>query len=245
MPHKPVIAITLDAEPAGGYSRRPWYALAETYSNAVFNAGGIPMAVPHHVELVQEYVSLADGFIVTGGGFDIDPVLYGSSQRHETITTKPVRTAFEWALLEAAYARQKPILGICGGMQLLNVVLGGTLIQHIPDEIINGLGHKQLHAEAGHEIRICENTLLHRLAQAAGIKDSNTAVNSVHHQAVKDPGKTLRINATATDGVIEGIEDMSHPFCLGLQWHPEYYISPLDGQIFTSFIKAAAKDTSA
>jgi putative glutamine amidotransferase len=238
MTHKPLIIITLDAESPGGYSKMPWYALRENYCTAIEMAGGIPLPVPHHSNLAENYADLADGFVFTGGNFDIDPNLYGHEFCHNKVTLKPQRTLFEWRLLQEAYTRQKPILGICGGMQLLNVVLGGTLIQHIPDEVSNCLAHEQPNArtEPGHEIHIEENTLLYRL-----VRKNHLAVNSAHHQAVKTLAKGLSVNAVAPDGVIEGIEDLTHPFCLGLQWHPEYHVSDAVPYIFTGLIQAAAQ----
>jgi putative glutamine amidotransferase len=128
-----------------------------------------------------------------------------------------------------------PILGICGGQQLLAVVLGGTLIQHIPDTIPTALPHEQTttHDLPGHEVEILPGTLLHRL-----VGRNNMQVNTSHHQAVKSPGNST-INALAPDGVIEGIEDGSKKFCLGVQWHPEYLVDAGDQAIFAALIAAA------
>jgi putative glutamine amidotransferase len=130
-----------------------------------------------------------------------------------------------------------PVLGICGGQQLLNVALGGTLIQHIPDEIADALPHRQPNPrnEPGHEVCIVTGTLLHRIAGAERL-----AVNSAHHQAVKDAGPGVVIDAMAEDGVIEGIEDPRRHFCLGVQWHPEFEINEADRHIFRAFVAAAA-----
>ncbi len=131
----PVIGITLDREEPGGYSKFPWLALRENYCRAVSKAGGLPVLLPHETERVEEYLALIHGLIVSGGAFDIDPALFGAAERHATVTTKDARTAFEWAITRGALDRDMPVLGICGGQQLLHVVLGGTLIQHIPDEV--------------------------------------------------------------------------------------------------------------
>jgi putative glutamine amidotransferase len=129
-----------------------------------------------------------------------------------------------------------PVLGICGGQQLLNVVLGGTLIQDIPDEVPGCVAHRQPNPrdEPGHTVRVIAGTLLHRITGAAGL-----AVNSAHHQAVKEPGPGLVINAVAEDGVVEGIEDPRRRFCLGVQWHPEFEINEADRRIFQAFVEAA------
>ncbi|MBM3468275.1 MAG: gamma-glutamyl-gamma-aminobutyrate hydrolase family protein [Alphaproteobacteria bacterium] len=239
---KPLIAVTLDCEAPGGYSKMPWYALRQNYCDAILVAGGIPFPVSHHPELAEEYANIADGFVFTGGAFDIDPSLYGVNQRHDTVTTKINRTAFEWQLMQLALTKGKPILGICGGMQLLNVVLGGTLIQHIPDEVSNCLSHEQPNprTEPGHEIEVYKDTLLYSLIKDEMV-EGKISVNSAHHQAIKKIAEGLCVNSIASDGVIEGIEDPSQPFRLGVQWHPEYHVSEADKRIFMGFIQAASR----
>jgi putative glutamine amidotransferase len=234
---QPVIGLTLDHEPPGGWSQFPWYAIRENYCNAVRRAGGLPILLPHEPDAAAEYVERIDGLIVTGGGFDIDPALFGAATRHPTVTTKDRRTAFELAATRMALARDMPVLGICGGQQLLNVALGGTLIQHIPDEVPCALPHRQPNSrdEPGHNVRVIAGTLLHRIAAAEDL-----AVNSAHHQAVKEAGPGVVIDAVAEDGVVEGIEDPRHRFCLGVQWHPEFEISEADRRIFRAFVGAAA-----
>jgi putative glutamine amidotransferase len=234
---QPVIGLTLDHEPAGGWSKFPWYAIRENYCNAVRHAGGLPVLLPHEPDAAELYLDRIDGLIVTGGGFDVDPALFGATSRHPTVTTKDRRTAFELSATRGALARGMPVLGICGGQQLLNVALGGTLIQHIPDEIADALPHRQPNPrnEPGHEVCIVTGTLLHRIAGAERL-----AVNSAHHQAVKDAGPGVVIDAMAEDGVIEGIEDPRRHFCLGVQWHPEFEINEADRHIFRAFVAAAA-----
>lgn len=235
---RPVIGLTLDAEPAGGYSKLPWYALRENYCVAVEQAGGLPILLPHEPDLVEAYLERLDGIVVTGGAFDIDPALFGAESRHATVTTKDRRTAFELDLTRGALAHDLPVFGICGGQQLLNVALGGTLIQHIPDEVAAALAHEQPNprTEPGHSVRVAPGTLLADIVNAAEIP-----VNSAHHQAVKTVGAGVVVNATAADGVIEGIEDRRYRFCLGVQWHPEYAISPADPALFRAFIQAARR----
>jgi len=144
--------------------------------------------------------------------------------------------AIELAASRSAIARDMPVLGICGGEQLLAVALGGTLIQHIPDEVADCLAHRQPNPrdEPGHTVRIIAGTLLHRITAAPTL-----AVNSAHHQAVKAPGQGVVIDAVADDGVIEGIEDPRRRFCLGVQWHPEFALSEGDRRIFRAFVEAA------
>ena len=231
----PVIGITLDYEEAGGYSKMPWYALRENYCGAVSRFGGIPLPLPHEVGHINHYLSMIDGLMITGGAFDVSPALYGESSQHEKTTLKERRTQFEFGITEGAIRQGLPILGICGGEQLLNVVLGGTLIQHIPDSISAALEHEQKNprTEPGHDVTVA-GTLLSRIVGTGRI-----AVNSAHHQAVGRPAPGAVINATAPDGVIEGIELSGHPFCLGVQWHPEYFVSEADGKIMRAFVEAA------
>jgi putative glutamine amidotransferase len=232
---QPVIALTLDYEQPGGYSKLPWYALRENYCAAVVRAGGLPILLPHEPDQVAAYLDKIDGLVVTGGAFDVDPALFGATSRHAAVTTKDRRTQFELAITRAALAADKPVLGICGGQQLLNVALGGTLIQHIPDEVPGALAHEQPNprTEPGHSVAVAPGTLLHRITGAAEL-----AVNSAHHQSVKDVAPGMVVDAVAADGVIEGIEDPRHRFCLGVQWHPEYAISRGDEAIFAAFVAA-------
>lgn len=232
----PVIGVTLDSEQPGGYSKLPWYALRQNYAEAVVRAGGLPVLLPHEPEQADAYLDKLDGLIVTGGAFDVDPAMFGATSRHATVKTKDRRTAFELAVTKAALERDKPVLGICGGQQLLNVILGGTLIQHIPDEVAEALAHEQPNprTEPGHSVKVVKNTLLHRICGAEELQ-----VNSAHHQAAKDIGAGVVVDALAEDGVIEGIEHPEYRFCLGVQWHPEYSISTGDMKIFDAFIKAS------
>ena len=235
---KPLIGITLDSEDPqpGGYSVYPWYALRTNYATAITQAGGVPVALPHEPSLAGELLDAIDGLVVTGGAFDVDPSLYGATETHATVTLKQGRTAAERALLDGALARDMPVLGICGGEQLLAVALGGTLIQHIPDALPDALDHEQKTPRhlAAHAVALTPGTLLARI-----VGTTEMQVNTSHHQAVRDPGALARINAAAPDGVIEGIEAPGHRFCLGVQWHPEFLIDQGDTRIFRAFVQAA------
>lgn len=238
MSNRPLIGLSLDSEEAGGWSKMPWYALRQNYCGSVAAAGGLPVALPHEPEAAEAYLDTLDGLVITGGAFDVDPALFGAQTRHDTVKTKDRRTRFELAILKGALERDLPILGICGGQQLLNVALGGTLIQHIPDEIAEPLAHEQPNprTEAGHAVTLVEGTRLHAICGVGELR-----VNSAHHQAAKDVGPGVVINAWAPDGVIEGIEVPERRFCIGVEWHPEFHISAGDARIVEAFV-AAARD---
>ena len=234
----PVIGITLDSEEPGGYSKFPWYAVRQNYASAVSRAGGIPVLLPHEIDQVARYADTIDALIVTGGHFDVDPAMFGADSRHVSVKLKEARTRFEFAMVKTALDRDMPILGICGGEQLLNVALGGTLVQHIPDEVPGALAHEQRNPrdQPGHTVSIKAGT---RLRALVGV--DQLAVNSAHHQAVKDAAPGLTVNATAADGVIEGIEDSRRRFCLGVQWHPEFVLNEGDARIMAALVEAAGR----
>jgi putative glutamine amidotransferase len=237
---QPFIGIPLDYEAGGDltcYSRYPWYALRENYCTSIAEKGSIPLPIPYVLEQVDTYLSCIQGLLITGGNFDIAPSFSGKKEHHPTVGLKPQRTQFELTLLSKALELKMPILGICGGAQLLNVACGGTLIQHIPDVIPHALAHEQPNPrhETSHTVQILEGTYLRSFVQAP-----TAQVNSAHHQAVETLGKRLRLNALAPDGVIEGFEVLDYPFGLGIQWHPEFLITACDHHIFEAFLTAAA-----
>src|SRR5262245_2489678 len=162
---KPLIGITADSEAPGGYSKFPWYALRQNYCDAVRAAGGVPLMLPHELGLVEQYAGLIDGLVVSGGNFDVDPKLFGAATRHPKVTVKEGRTDFELAMTREMLSADKPILGICGGQQLLAVALGGTLVQHIPDEQPSDIKHEQPNPrdQAGHDVQIKAGTKLHEI----------------------------------------------------------------------------------
>lgn len=239
---RPIIGITLDQEPAGGYAHTPWYALRENYADAIHDAGGTALALPAHLDSVDTYLSLCDGLLITGGGFDIDPALYGANHVHPSVQLKPERTAFEMALARGALRADKPILGICGGEQLIGVLLGASLVQHIPESVQQALEHSPAGTlqspngrQQAHTVRLTAGTRLHQICQV-----SELPVNSSHHQSVstKRFPETLKISAVAPDGVVEGIESCGHRFCLGVQWHPEFQCTEADQRLFQALIAA-------
>ena len=234
---RPIIGITLDREENDSYSKLPWYALRENYVDPIADLGGTPVLLPYHCDHVEDYLDVISGLLITGGDFDIDPKLYGQQASHPRIKLKPKRSEFEHKITSKALERDMPVLGICGGHQLINVIFGGSLMAHIPEDDPNYLSHKQPPPfdRPGHTIEITPNTRLHQIMQM-----DNAPVNTDHHQAIADLGNGLIINAVAPDGIIEGIESLTHKFCLGVQWHPEYLISEGDRRLFAAFIQACS-----
>lgn len=239
---KPVIGVTLDSEEGGGFSDSPWYAIRQNYMSCLAEAGALPLALPHLVELADDYLDMCDGVVITGGAFDVPPSMFGEEIRTDTIRLKPTRTAFETAILRGALARDMPVLGICGGHQLLAVLAGGTLVQHIPDEIQNPLEHSVSEntenaggrAWATHTIKINPES---KLAQLLGVEGQR--VNSSHHQSVRTVKEPMQISAVAEDGVVEAIELTDKKFAIGVQWHPEYKQTAGDEKLLEAFCNAA------
>jgi putative glutamine amidotransferase len=206
------IGVTLDTDPG-----RPRYALEASYVDALLAAGGLPILLPHAVGTADAYLAVLDGIVVTGGAFDVPPELYGEPRRKECGPAKPERTAFEKELLEGALAARLPVLAVCGGMQLLNVVRGGTLYQDLVAD--TGLsGHEQ---PAPKDLPFHVAAVVPGTRLAAIVGDGALPVNSTHHQAVKEAGAGVLVSARAPDGVVEAIELPDLPFAVGVQWHPE------------------------
>lgn len=227
---KPKIGIVLDKEPGGGYSEYPYYVLREHYFNAVSKAGGIPIGLDLSVDNINDYVDLLDGLLMPGGDYDIPPSFYGDESVHETVVTKVERLEFDLAITQKFLDADKPVLGICAGEQLLAVMFGGTLIQHIETEIEHYLSDRE---RVAHDIAVVEGTLLHKI-----VRETTLGVNSHHHQSVKSVGEKCIISALSSDGVIEAIEVVDKKFCLGVQWHPEFLNEVHDVRIFETFIEA-------
>src|SRR5262249_18945092 len=160
------------------YSKLPWYALRQNYCEAVTRAGGLAILLPHWPTQGGAYLDRIDGLGATRGAFDVGPHLFGSAARHATGQLKTRVTAVDLEGTKRGLARNMPVLGICGGQQLLNVVLGGSLIQHIPDEVGGALAHEQPNprTEPGHRVSVAKGTLLYRICGTDELE-----VNSAHH----------------------------------------------------------------
>ena len=214
---KPRIAITLEMSVKGD-KRLNYLDLA--YSQCVFEAGGMPLFFPPlpSPEFFEQALSLIDGLVLTGGA-DIHPSYFGEEIGGPVILSPNERTEFDIHLFQTSLKAGKPILAICHGMQILNVALGGTLIQDIPSQLPGSLLHRveKDSVPARHKVTIEAGS---RLANCMkGMVEFE--VSSIHHQAVKTLGKNLQVSARAPDGIVEGVELPDHPKVIGIQWHPE------------------------
>jgi putative glutamine amidotransferase len=234
---RPNIGITPDFSTKNDYG---YYELKVPYADAVFKAGGLPFVLPYSEDpsVADAYLDRLSGLIVTGGAFDIPPEAYGEAAREGLGVLKASRTTFETRILKAALARNIPVLGVCGGMQLLNVVLGGSLFQDIRREIERSNEHEQKHdrAQPHHPVEVQDGTVLSQL-----IGKGQVMVNSTHHQAVKKLGEKLIASAVSPDGVIEAIEAPSYAFAVGVQWHPELMLEsmPVHFGVYKTFVHRA------
>jgi putative glutamine amidotransferase len=241
MNRKPVIGITMRLE-----LETDRFYLGRDYSEALESLG----AIPYHISLIPnsdylaEIVKIVDGILLPGSDTDVDPLLFGEEPRPNLKKIIPEKETTDLMILAEAEKSNKAVLGICFGMQVLNVSRGGTLFQDIETDIENCVKHEQGKplARNSHSIEVESESLISRL-----ITNSNgnkVRVNSHHHQAVGKVGKDLKSTAWAKDGVIECIEDTRDDrFVLGVQWHPElsWKTDDFSRNIFESFISACKK----
>tara|TARA_B100000029_G_C17526880_1_gene941967 strand:- start:276 stop:986 length:711 start_codon:yes stop_codon:yes gene_type:complete len=233
---KPIIGITLDSEESGNYSKFPWYAIRKNYLDSIFKYGGIPFPLFHKCQSINDLVQNIDSLIITGGNFDIHPNFYNQTLRGSR-SIKNDRTKFEIKIFNYFLKQKKPILGICGGEQLINIACGGDLIQDIKINKKFKINHEQISPrnETSHSVFINKNTKLYEI-----INKNKIYVNSAHHQSVNKLGKNLITAAEADDEIIEAIEHTKHPWCIGVQWHPEFLITKYDKLLVAEFIRVSS-----
>jgi putative glutamine amidotransferase len=210
------------------------------YEESVRRAGGEARVLNSAADAPADVIGSIQGLLLTGGG-DVRPELYGAPAHATFDPAEPGRDEYEIALVRLALEKDIPVLAICRGVQLLNVARGGTLIQHIPDEVGTTVNHRvptPPHSIA-HEVWIESRSLLESQMGERFEAGEACPVNSRHHQAPKDLGEGLIASATAPDGVIEAIEDPSRRFCLGVQWHPENFWRTGEFRtLFEAFVQA-------
>ena len=218
-----------------GFDEVPHETVPEMYLDLVREAGGMPVVLPVHGGFESELLDHLDGIVLTGGG-DIDPTYYAREQSPHTDGIDARRDRFELELTREAVARDVPLLAICRGVQLLNVALGGTLLQDIRSEVPGAMEHWELDHwdEEVHAVDLEPDSFLGR------ILGSSIRVNSMHHQGVDDLGEGLEPVGRSPDGLVEAVERPSNSFVVGVQWHPEC-LGPAHRsfELFRSFVNAA------
>ncbi len=190
------------------------------YVAGVAQAGGVPVVLPPIADVAEEMAGSIDGLLLSGGS-DLDPGYYDEAPLPELDVTLPERDAFEMALVGYALERGMPMFGICRGLQVLNVALGGTLYQDLPSQLGNGsIAHRQQMPkwQWTHEVKVNGGSSIAKIMEVGGLR-----VNSYHHQAVKDLADGLVVSARASDGVVEAVEsrNLSERWLVGVQWHAE------------------------
>lgn len=216
------------------------YYSPKNYSNAIIEAGGIPVILPitSKEEIIEQNLARIDGILLAGGG-DPDPQLFDEEPHPDLGTIDPYRDSFEIALTKKALEKGKPILGICRGCQILNVAAGGTMIQALEGQKEGIIKHRQdapFHYPT-HTVKIVEDTFLYQIFGTTKLR-----VNSSHHQAIKDVSTEFIVGARSKEGVIEAIEKKEEKFALGVQWHPEAMFEKhkVFLKIFKEFVKKAS-----
>lgn len=214
----------------------------DDYLESVHRAGGYPLEVADGGEQPSRIIERVGGVLLTGGG-DVDPSRYGEPQHAAFDPAEPGRDEFEAALVAAALASGTPLLAICRGMQVLNVALGGTLIQDIPSQIAGALPHSVSPPRdaIAHSVTVERDSRLHGLLGDTIEPGDLCRVNSRHHQSVARLAPGLRVTASAIDGIIEAVEYPAVAFCVGVQWHPENFWQTGEFQsLFDGFVQAAS-----
>jgi putative glutamine amidotransferase len=251
---QPRIAIPQPTASDYGYNNLNWRA----YGDAVRASGGLPLELPVNTasSILEPSLRAVDGFVLPGSPFDVNPELYGQSHESETSPADPLREQTDRIILEHAFATGKPVLAICFGMQMLNVVCGGTLVQDLMILPINHAAARGV--QIAHTVDVDAGSLLAVVAgNSEGVPPGGRLqlpVNSSHHQAVAIPGRGLRVVARSMlDGVVEAIELAeldgldSRRFMLGVQWHPERTVesNAVSRRLFDKLVEAAARMTQA
>ncbi len=225
---KPIIGITTDVKDG-------CFSIEENYARSLVESGGIPFLIPSmagNSYFLTDTIGSIDGLLLPGSR-DMDPKFYNEEPHPRLKPMSLERTEFEFSALNLAVKSSIPVMGICGGMQLINVFFGGSLFQDIKAYIPEALPHEN---GATHRINVLKNTLLSTIVGADGF-----SAKSYHHQSVKQIGKGLKLCAETKDGIVEGIESEGKAFVLGVQWHPELEDTEVSRLIFSEFVKECGR----
>lgn len=233
--HKPLIALTASHD-----IKSNKLSMRLTYANAIRHCGGLPVILPSELsdEEAKHYAESLDGILFSGGP-DLYPFLFGEETLAGCKDVSFLRDKTEMLLFSCFYEKKKPILGICRGIQLINVALGGTIYQDIVSQRseLPKIAHNQpfVYSQPAHTVSLQKHTYLEKITGTSSLK-----VNSVHHQAIKDVAKELIVSARSSDGLIEAVEKPDYPYLIGVQWHPEYLFDTSEDakKLFHSFVSA-------
>ena len=245
---KPIIGVTTRTAPLPP-SLLPSVMVQKSYTTAIIHAGGIPVLIPSEItqDGWDQLIDRMDGILFTGGG-DIAIEYFNGEQHPSVYGIDHPRDELELGLAQKAVKDEKPFLGICRGLQIVNVALGGTLYTHIPDQLSNAL----LHDYPGEDSFKARTALLHSVnldvqSQLGKILFEETLqVNSLHHQGIKNVAPGLKAVAISSDGLVEAVEYSGHPFGIAVQWHPEWLTDqePIQ-RLFKAFVDAAGQISNA
>lgn len=232
MQRSPRIAIT-----TYGRNEKGRFHLPATYVEAIRRAGALPLLVPPGETRIDELFEIVDGLVLAGGP-DVDPDLYGGAHHPKITPLDRERDELELALVRRVIETRRPALCICRGVQVLNVALGGTLIEHVPDEVGEDIPHRR-DDYVPHPVAVERGS---KLAEVLGTDRCEPA--SSHHQALRRVAAELEVVARAPDGIVEGVEMRSHPWLVGVQWHPEHTAARDSTQqrLFDELVRAAAAE---
>jgi len=239
MTGRPTIGILMDYEPSGSFSLRPYYAIRTAYFDAVWKAGGLPIALPYLAEALDEMVVSCDGVVTPGGRYPFPNTWYGEAVK-DGQAVEP-RFAFETELTQSLFDTDTPILGICAGMQVMAGLKGGIFYRDVRQDLPTDIDHldEKPAEEKAHSVAIEPGSLLQKITGR-----TEMAVNTAHREALRNEPEGFTVNARSPDGVVEGIELSGLRFALGVQWHPEFFAAPgePDFEIFRALVVAAGID---
>jgi len=217
---RPIIGITMDWEEKGTFSKRPYYALRESYFDIIYKAGGLPLAIPYIAEAIDEYLARISALVVPGGDFALSRDWYMDPDEEKPWPPSK-RLDFDMAIIKRALDKNIPFLGICAGMQVMGGVSGAKMTPNVNKYLSTSIDHRNQNPpdQFAHEVKVVTNSLLHRITGK-----ENFPVNTAHSEAIIETPQNILISAKAEDGGIEAIERTDKDFAIGLQWHPEFFL---------------------